>query len=80
MQFYLGWQEGRFDTAVARLNALSPLSVLERGYSVTRVLPSYAVVKDVDQVSVGQRVELTVSRGAVLCRVERKQEDGEANI
>ena len=80
MQFYLGLQGGRFDTAVARLNALSPLSVLERGYSVTRVLPSYAVVKDVDQVSVGQRVELTVSRGAVLCRVERKQEDGEANI
>jgi len=65
---------------VARLNALNPLAILQRGYSVTRTLPEYALVKDVQQVSVGQQVEVTVSRGAMVCLIERKQEDGQADI
>jgi exodeoxyribonuclease VII large subunit len=65
---------------VAKLNALSPLAILERGYSVTRALPNYALVKDVQQVRVGQGVEVTVSKGSMVCRIERKLEDGQANI
>jgi exodeoxyribonuclease VII large subunit len=80
MEFYLQSKEGILDTTVARLIALSPRAILERGFSVTRVLPDYAVVKDVQQVNVGQHVEVTVSRGAMVCRMERKEEDGQANI
>ena len=80
MEFYLQSKEGILDTTVARLNALSPRAILERGFSVTRVLPDYAVVKDVQQVNVGQHVEVTVSKGAMVCRIERKEEDGQANI
>jgi exodeoxyribonuclease VII large subunit len=80
MEFYLQSKEGILDTTVARLIALSPRAILERGFSVTRVLPDYAVVKDVQQVNVGQHVEVTVSRGAMVCRIERKEEDGQANI
>ncbi|UCG80987.1 MAG: exodeoxyribonuclease VII large subunit [Desulfobacterales bacterium] len=80
MQFYLQSKGGGLDTTVARLKALSPLAILERGYSVTRVLPEYALIKDVRQVNVGQRVEVTVSKGAMVCRIERKQENGQTNI
>ncbi|MBW1769813.1 MAG: exodeoxyribonuclease VII large subunit [Deltaproteobacteria bacterium] len=75
-QFCLQSKRGKLDAAVARLNALSPWAVLERGFSVTRVLPDYALVKDVHQVNVGQHVEITVSRGSMVCSIERKQEDG----
>ncbi|MBW1675122.1 MAG: exodeoxyribonuclease VII large subunit [Deltaproteobacteria bacterium] len=80
MQFFLESKNGTLRTAVARLNALNPLAILQRGYSVTRTLPEYALVKDVQQVSVGQQVEVTVSRGAMVCLIERKQEDGQADI
>jgi exodeoxyribonuclease VII large subunit len=76
MQFCLQSRRGKLDATVARLNALSPWAVLERGFSVTRVLPDYALVKDVRQVNVGQHVEITVSRGSLVCSIERKQEDG----
>jgi hypothetical protein len=36
-------------------------------------LPGYALVKDVQQVTVGQHVEVTVSKGAMICSIERKR-------
>jgi exodeoxyribonuclease VII large subunit len=80
MAFYLELRNTTFRATAGKLNALSPLAVLERGYSITRVLPGHVVVKDVAQVEVGQQVEVTVSRGEMVCRVERKQKNGEANI
>ena len=80
MELYLQSKRGLLQTTVARLDALSPLAILDRGYSVTRALPDYALVKDVEQVSVGQRVEVTLSRGGMLCRVERKHEHGQTDI
>jgi len=70
MQFFLESRKGILRTTVAKLNALNPLAILERGYSVTQTLPDYALVKDVRQVSVGQQVNVTVSRGAMVCRIE----------
>ena len=80
IQFYLHLKAALLRTTVAKLNALNPLAILERGYSVTRTLPDYALVKDVQQVSLGQRVNVKVSRGAMICRIERKREDGKTNI
>jgi exodeoxyribonuclease VII large subunit len=80
MQLYVQSKKGSLQTAVASLDALSPLAILDRGYSVTRVLPDYTLVKDVQQVSVGQEVEVILSRGGMLCRVERKQKHGQADI
>ena len=80
IHFQLESNKSALGTNVARLDALSPLAVLERGYSVTRILPGYAIVKDVQQVRVGQDVEVTVSKGQMVCRVERKREDGQTDI
>ncbi len=57
-------------TLAGRLNALSPLQVLERGYSITRQVPSREVVKDAAQLRQGSAVCITFHKGDALCRVE----------
>jgi exodeoxyribonuclease VII large subunit len=54
------------------LNALSPLAVLERGYSITRKLPEEIVVKDAATLAAGDFVRITFAAGNARCRVEEK--------
>ncbi len=58
-------------TAAGRLHTLSPLATLERGYSITRLLPEGRVLHDAAQVTPGDRVETLLARGTLLCRVEK---------
>ena len=60
------------DTAVqsARLQTLSPLETLARGYAVARTLPDRRVARDGAQLHPGDLLELILHRGRALCRVE----------
>lgn len=53
----------------ARLNDLSPLAVLGRGYAIARD-GAGSVVKSVDQAGAGDPLEVSVSDGVLECRVE----------
>ena len=48
---------------------MSPLAVLERGYSLTRT-PDGAVVTDAAQVDAGDRVRVRLLRGELDCVVQ----------
>jgi len=63
----------RLNHEAGRLNALSPLAVLERGYSITHKLPDEHIVKDAVALSAGDRVRITFGSGKALCRVEGKE-------
>ncbi len=63
----------RLNHEAGRLNALSPLGVLERGYSITHKLPDEHIVKDAAALSAGDRVRITFGSGKALCRVEGKE-------
>ena len=52
-----------------RLNALSPLATLERGYSISRKTDG-AVLTSAEQVAIGDRVEIQLADGNLACRVE----------
>jgi exodeoxyribonuclease VII large subunit len=54
---------------VGRLQTLSPLSVLGRGYSLTRLLPSGAVVRSAAQARAGDAIEVLLAEGALGARV-----------
>jgi exodeoxyribonuclease VII large subunit len=56
-----------------RLGALSPLAVLERGYSITHKIPDERIVKDAGALASGDRVRITFALGRALCRVEGKE-------
>ncbi|MBX5465152.1 MAG: exodeoxyribonuclease VII large subunit [Clostridia bacterium] len=54
----------------ARLEALSPLSVLGRGYAILRRERDGAVLRDAGEVATGERVEAVLARGRLRARVE----------
>jgi exodeoxyribonuclease VII large subunit len=64
----------RFDAAVGQLDSLSPLAVLGRGYSLTRLLPSGAIVRSAAQTRPGDAIEILLRQGALDARVERLKE------
>jgi exodeoxyribonuclease VII large subunit len=55
----------------ARLNDLSPLNVLKRGYSITRSLPRRATLRRSDQTAIGEAVEIQLSNGYLFATVTK---------
>lgn len=64
----------------ARLETLSPIAILERGYSITRTIPDLKVVRNPKNVSINQDLEVMVSKGSLTCRVKEKSENGPKNF
>lgn len=60
----------RLQAEAARLETLSPLNVLGRGYSLTRRETDSAVVRGSEQVKPGDRLKTTVQNGWIVSRVE----------
>ena len=52
-----------------RLNGLSPLAILERGYAILEMVPSRQVIRGVEQVAVGDEVVARLTNGQVRCTV-----------
>jgi exodeoxyribonuclease VII large subunit len=63
-----------------QLQTLSPISILKRGYSITRTIPDLNVVMDPKMVAIGQDLEVMVAKGTLTCRVKGKSENGPENI
>ena len=59
-----------FHGVVARLDSLSPLAILSRGYSITYKLPGRSIIKSSSDVQNGDRVEVKLHDGAIACLVE----------
>jgi len=60
----------KVEGVMGKLFTLSPLAVLERGYSITRVLPSREIVRGADDLKVNSLVNVRVHRGEFSARVE----------
>jgi exodeoxyribonuclease VII large subunit len=76
IKIYIKLTQIKIRAQVAKLQALSPLSILARGYSITRTIPAKTVVKDPGTVSLNQDLEVTVALGRLYCRVKGKSSDG----
>lgn len=61
-----------FVSYAAALDALSPLKVLARGYAVPTGEDG-KVLKSTENVQIGDKIDLTLSDGKILCRVEEKR-------
>ncbi len=53
-----------------KINALSPSSILKRGYSIARKLPELAVIRDATILKKEDRIEVKVFKGRIESKVE----------
>jgi len=66
--------QGPLAAAAARLDALSPLAVLERGYAIARRADDGRVVRAAGEVATGDVLELTFHDGGARVRVESRRD------
>jgi exodeoxyribonuclease VII large subunit len=52
------------------LDALSPLKVLDRGYSITQKLPNMETIKDSKKLKKGDEVLINFNKGKAKCTVK----------
>jgi exodeoxyribonuclease VII large subunit len=68
------WQKRRsaWQEQVAKLEALSPLAVLDRGYSITRTEMGGKVIRDQAEVKISDMVEIVLAKGKLKGKVLEK--------
>ena len=71
---FLGRRRQRFAMASAKLDALSPLKVLSRGYAMA-LDGQEQVVRSVSQVEKGERIRMILQDGALLASVDSIEEE-----
>lgn len=57
----------------AQLEALSPLAVMARGYSLVYRLPGRELVKDAGDLRAGDGVEIRLNKGKAFCEVQKTE-------
>jgi exodeoxyribonuclease VII large subunit len=60
----------RLEAAGCTIDALSPLKVLNRGYSLTRIASTGKILRTAPQVSAGERIETRLAQGRVTSIVD----------
>ncbi|MDI3546726.1 MAG: exodeoxyribonuclease large subunit [Halanaerobiales bacterium] len=78
MEKTLAKNQERFRILNGKLESLSPLKTLARGYSITTA--EGRVIKDISQVEVGDLVSTRVKDGVIFSRVEGKKKEGGLDV
>ena len=68
---YLGLRRERLEKHAALISSLSPLAVLQRGYSITRRLPDGEIVRQAQGLTLEERVSIQLACGGIEARVEK---------
>lgn len=64
----------RWIASASALDAVSPLATLARGYAIAKRASDGALVRDAQEINVGDRLEIKISRGKLMARVEEKSD------
>jgi len=60
----------KFNSIISKLEALSPVSILNRGYSITKKLPEGIIIKESRSLRSGDCIETRLGQGKIKSRVE----------
>ncbi|WP_043932827.1 exodeoxyribonuclease VII large subunit [Bacillus sp. EB01] len=74
MNVILASKKAEFGKTVASLGALSPLKIMERGYSLAYTEDN-RLIKTIQQADIDDRVTIKLTDGSLLCRVQEKVEE-----
>jgi len=73
-------ENSRLAALAARLDTLSPLSTLARGYSICTTPDGRAVISDAGEVSVGGELVVRLHRGLLQCVVKEKKYEKQERV
>jgi len=73
INYQFQWLVEKVNKDTQRLSSLNPWAVIERGYSICRTLPDLEIVKKVEQVEIGNQVEIIVSNGKLCGEINKKE-------
>ena len=59
-----------FNLLTQKLDVLSPLSILNRGYSISARLPEGKIIKDAADIDIGDRIETKLGKGKFISKIE----------
>lgn len=79
MQARLADKRARFGAELRHLDALSPLKVMSRGYSLVYDEKEQHLIKSLKEVELGDVVNIKLNDGQLNCHVWGMKEDGTAN-
>ncbi|HEY6288949.1 MAG TPA: exodeoxyribonuclease VII large subunit [Nitrospiraceae bacterium] len=75
MGVMLAQHRHQIHATLAQLNALSPLAILGRGYSILQTVPAGHILHRANDVRVGQELEAQLASGRLSCMVTRVFDD-----
>ncbi len=75
MRHYLNITREKTGSLIYRLEALSPLAVLSRGYSLSMLMPEGQVLKDSAGLNRGDKIKTVLDKGAIISLVEEVIKD-----
>lgn len=64
----------QFETVFGKLDSLSPLTLLSRGYAICRNATTLRAIKTTADVNIGEDVLVRLSEGELCCEVKEKRE------
>ena len=71
----LHYRRADLASGASTLEALNPMAILKRGYSITRSLPDRAIVDTIHKVKLGQGLEVVLGNGRLRVTVDQKESD-----
>ncbi|MFA5177404.1 MAG: exodeoxyribonuclease VII large subunit [Candidatus Omnitrophota bacterium] len=80
MRQFINITRERIAALIHRLDALSPLAVLSRGYSLSVSMADGSVIKDADKMRPGDKMKTILSAGALISSVEEVIKDERKTI
>ncbi len=72
---FLNMLKEKFKSLIEKLETLSPLSILSRGYSLTMLMPDGAIIREADKLKPGDSVKTILAKGSFLSSVREVNED-----
>lgn len=65
--------EERIKKDSQRLGSLSPWAIIGRGYCICRKISNQEIIKKLKQIEIGENIEVIISDGKILSKVEKKE-------
>jgi exodeoxyribonuclease VII large subunit len=70
LNFFLVSKQQSLQAIQGKLDALSPVAILERGYSITMTMPDSGIIKDSTKTKIGTKIKTRLAKGELISRVE----------